>query len=284
LHWSNLEFGKHVDAATKQPLPDPENYVRMFVQPEDNRANLTAEYIDSLKYMSAKQRKRFYEGVYSEEVDGALWTYERLDMCRVERVDMPTMRRIIVAVDPSGARGEEDERSDEIGIVAIGLGSDERGYVLEDATMKGSPAEWARMALNVYGRHGADAIVYERNYGGAIVENAMMTSVDYATGVKGRNVSYHEVTVFRGKWLRAEPVSALYDATADKMRHVGRFPDLEDELCMFSGAGYTGARSPNRADALVMGATFLLLDDARPEMVISDAALSAVSRMSRVAH
>lgn len=282
LHWSNMESGKHVDPINKLPLPDPENYVRMFIQPRDNATNLTPEFLNSLERMSAKQRKRFWEGEYSEEVDGALWTYERLDQCRVDRVDCPTLTRIIVAVDPSGARGEEDERSDEIGIIAAGLGVDGRCYILEDATMKGSPAEWGAQVLNVYGRHGADAVVYERNFGGAMVEHTLQTSRDEASGVYGVNCSYHEVVASRGKWVRAEPVSALYDPVADKVRHVGRFPELEDELCMFAGSGYTGARSPNRADALVWAVTFLLVDEANFEMNISDDVFRTIRGMSMI--
>lgn len=260
-HWSHILFGEKREPSGKppRPVPDPDNYARTYINPEDNRANLSAETIAELDALPERQRKRFFEGLYVAEVEGALWTYERIEACRIDAADMPRLARIVIAVDPSGAKGEEDKRSDEIGIVAVGKGVDGRGYVLQDASCRLGPAGWAREAVNLYRHYGADCIVGEVNYGGAMVE-ATIRSED-------PHVKYKAVTASRGKSVRAEPISALYEEKIDKMRHVGRFPDLEDQLCKFSTSGYSGERSPDRADALVWAVTELKIADNRMPVI-----------------
>ena len=53
------------------------------------------------------------------------------------------------------------------------------------------------------------------------------------------------------KYTRAEPVSALYEQ--GKVKHVGAFPKLEDQLCTW----LPGEDSPDRLDALVWAVTNL---------------------------
>jgi hypothetical protein len=252
-HWTNVEFGEKRDPLSRKALAHPDNFARTWINPNDNRDNLSADTLAELDALPERHRKRFFEGVYVTELDGALWTYERLEACRCEIEDVPQLTQIVVAVDPSGARGEEDRRSDEIGIVAVGKGIDGRAYVLEDGTCRLGPAGWARRAVEMYHRHGADSIIAEINYGGAMVESTIRA--------EALDVSYREVHASRGKWVRAEPVAALYEEKIDKVRHVGRFADLEDQLCKFSANGYTGERSPDRADALVWAITDLMLED-----------------------
>ena len=146
-HWSNVEFGEKRDPLSRKPFANPDNFIRTWINPADNRANLSADTLAELDALPERQRKRFFEGVYVAEVDGALWTYERLEACRCDREDVPAMVRVVVAVDPSGARGDEDERSDEIGIIAAGKGVDGRAYVLEDGSCRLGPAGWARRAV-----------------------------------------------------------------------------------------------------------------------------------------
>jgi phage terminase large subunit-like protein len=157
------------------------------------------------------------------------------------------MKRVVVAVDPSGTRGQEDG-GDSVGIVAAGRGSDGLGYVLADRTCKLSPDGWGRAAVNAYREFKADRIVAERNFGGAMVEHVIRT-VDPC-------VSYKEVTASRGKVQRAEPIAALYEQS--RVRHVGSFVELEDQLAAMTGDGYSGDGSPDRADALVWALTELL--------------------------
>jgi phage terminase large subunit-like protein len=260
-HWSNLEFGQKKDPSSRQPLKDPHNYERMQMNPVDNRANLTQEYIDSLDNMPEKQRRRFFLGEYLDEVDGALWSYDRLDAVRIEMSELPPLRRIVVSVDPSGARGLDDKRSDEIGICVAGIGYNGIVYILEDLTCKLGPSGWARRAVEAYHRWQADAIVAEINFGKAMVEETIR-SVD-------PNIPLRSVTASRGKAVRAEPVAALYDERVDRVRHVGRFPDLEDQLCAFAVSGYTGERSPDRADAMIWAVSELAIGSGIPQLLFA---------------
>lgn len=259
MHWSNQEFGLKKDPVSRQPLRDPENYDRMQMNPRDNADNLSAEYLDSLDHLPEKQRRRFYLGEYIDEVDGALWSYDRLDAIRIELSELPPLRRIVVAVDPSGARGEEDERSDEIGIIVAGKGFDGKAYVLEDLTCKLGPAGWARRAVQAFYKWSADAIVAEINYGKAMVEETIR-NVDPIIPIR-------VVTASRGKAVRAEPIAALYEERIDLVRHVGRLPDLEDQLCAFTAAGYAGDKSPDRADAMIWALADLMIGAARPQLL-----------------
>lgn len=259
MHWSNLEFGQKKDPTSKQPLRDPENYGRMQINPRDNAENLSEDFLRSLENLPEKQRRRFYEGEYIDEVDGALWTYDRLDAVRLQEEEFPPLKRIVVAIDPSGARGPDDERSDDIGICVAGKGYDDRGYVLEDLTCRLGPAAWARRAVTAYHKWQADCIVAERNFGGAMVEETIR-NIDPDLPIK-------LITASRGKAVRAEPIAALYDERVDKMRHVGRFPDLEDQLCAFSSAGYTGDKSPDRADAMIWAVSELMIGAGQPQLM-----------------
>jgi hypothetical protein len=262
-HWTNLEFGRKINPETRLALEDPDNYVRMGINPGDNAANLTPETMKRLASLPPKQRRRFFEGIYVDEVEGALWTYDRLDQCQVYLDDVPELREIIVVVDPSGARGKEDKRSDEIGISVQGKGVDGRVYIMEDLTIRDAPGVWGKRAVQAFHKWRADAIVGEINYGGAMVKQTIRT-VD-------ENVPFREVTASRGKHVRAEPVAALYAPDVDKVRHVigdgvrtahkGRLAELEEQLTNFSSAGYTGEKSPDRADAMVWGVHALALKD-----------------------
>lgn len=258
-HWSNVEFGLKKDPVSRQPLRDPDNYGRMQVNPRDNAQNLSEEFLQSLENMPEKQRRRFYLGEYIDEVDGALWTYDRFDAIRIELSELPPLQRIVVAIDPSGARGPDDTRSDEIGICVAGKGYDGRAYVLEDLTCRVGPAAWARRAVEAYHRWGADAIVAETNFGKALVEETIR-SVE-------ANLPFKPITASRGKAVRAEPVAALYEEKIDLVRHVGRFPDLEDQLCAFSVSGYTGEKSPDRADAMIWALSELMIGPGRPQLM-----------------
>jgi predicted phage terminase large subunit-like protein len=156
---------------------------------------------------------------------------------------VPDFVRVVVAVDPSGSDDIDNADNDEIGIMVVGLGTDGNAYVLEDVTVKAGPATWGRVATTAFDRHAADCVIGETNYGGAMVQHTIQVSRP--------RTPFKAVTASRGKYVRAEPFSALYEQ--GKVRHVGRFVQLEEELAGFSSAGYTGGKSPNRADALIWG-------------------------------
>lgn len=250
-HWSYRQFVQKLDPDTKRPLIDPENYAAFFINPKDNASNLSPEFLRSLENLPERHRRRFFDGQFVNEIDNALWSIEVIDQSRCEPPEVPDLARVVVAIDPSGTRGEDDKRSDHVGIVVAGKGYDGKAYVLEDLTCQASPAAWGRRAVDAYHRHRADRIIAERNFGGAMVEHVIRTTDPLA--------AYSEVTASRGKAIRAEPVAALYEK--GMVRHAGRFDDLEDQMSNFSTTGYLGDKSPDRADALVWALSELMLED-----------------------
>lgn len=214
----------------------------------DNSANLPAQFIERLKdkYAGTRLGRQELDAEILDDLPGALWSRDEIDEHRVR--EAPDLRRVIVAVDPSGTKGESDD-GDDIGIVVAGKGVDGRAYVLADWTCKLSPDGWGRRAVKAYHEFKADRLVAERNFGGAMVEHVIRT-ID-------PRVSFTEVTASRGKVARAEPVAALYEQ--GKVSHVGSFPDLEDQMCLMDATGYCGEGSPDRADALVWALTELML-------------------------
>lgn len=257
LHWSYQVFREKVKPNSREALPNPADYVEMRINPTDNSQNLPVEYFQTLAAMSAAKRLRFEEGEWASEVNGALWSLEDrtapdgkrmlgIDSLRVQSA--PEMRRIVVAVDPSGTRG--DGGGDDIGIVVAGLGIDGDAYILEDGTCNLSPEGWGRRTVDLYHRHSADRVIGERNFGGDMVRFTVATA--------DKNVAFKEVTASRGKAVRAEPVSALYEQ--GKVHHVGIFHELEDQMCNFTASGFVGEGSPDRADAMVWAITELMLE------------------------
>lgn len=270
LHWSFVLFRSKMKPGTKEALSDPDNYVEMKINPDDNRDNLPEEYFEVLDGMSAAKRLRFKEGEWASEVNGALWALEDrktddgtvipgIDRFRASLAwvkDKPVvryngadigLRRIVVAVDPSGTKG--DGGGDDIGIVVAALGVDGRAYVLQDATCQLSPEGWGRRAVDMYHRWDADRIVGEKNFGGDMVRFTVSTA--------DKKAAYKDVNATRGKVVRAEPISALYEQ--GKVSHCDIFADLEDQMCNMTAGGYVGENSPDRADALVWALTELML-------------------------
>lgn len=223
----------------------------------DNADNLAPTFLRAIrdKYEGTRLGRQELNAEILDDLPGALWTRDAIDKARVRQA--PELQRIVVAVDPSGTKGESDD-GDEIGIVVAGKGVDGRGYILADWTCKLSPDGWGRRSVHAY--HGgwsetperfkADRIIAERNFGGAMVEHVIRT-ID-------PKVSFKEVVASRGKVARAEPVAALYEQ--GRVSHVGSFPELEDQMCQIDVSGFIGEGSPDRADALVWALTELLVD------------------------
>jgi phage terminase large subunit-like protein len=246
MHWTFKVFKQKLDPETKQPLANPENYDSFQMNPRDNEANLSPEYLATLAGLSERMRRRFERGEFSEATPNALFDEAVVDRWRADPEDVPALVRVVVSVDPSGASDDaQNADNDEVGITVEGLGVDGNAYLLEDLTVKAGPTTWGGVAVQAYQRHSADAIVGESNFGGGMVKFV----VQAAAAKLGMRVNFKMVTASRGKAQRAEPFSVLYDQ--GKVRHVGLFPKLEDELCAFSTSGYTGPKSPNRADAHV---------------------------------
>jgi phage terminase large subunit-like protein len=188
-------------------------------------------------------------GELIDDLEGALWTRDQIEACRVAQA--PTLKRTVIGVDPPAGIGR-----DACGIIVVGLGVDDRAYVLADCSLHGAtPEGWARAVVIAAEVWRADRVVAESNQGGAMVA-ATLRAVDAGLPIKLVHAS-------TGKVARAEPVQALY--SSGKAHHVGAFPALEDELCgLIIGGGYEGpGRSPDRADALVWAMTELMLGKGR---------------------
>jgi predicted phage terminase large subunit-like protein len=188
-----------------------------------------------------------------EDMPGALWSRGVIEACRAT-IAPADLLRVVVAIDPAASAGAT---ADETGIVVAGKDGDGRGWVLSDASGRYQPAEWARVAIAAFRAHAADRIVAEINNGGDMVA-ATLRMVD-------DSVPFRAVRAARGKVARAEPVAALYEQ--GRVRHLGAFPELEDQMCAFAAdfdratAGY----SPDRVDALVWALSDLLVDPAPAE-------------------
>jgi phage terminase large subunit-like protein len=214
----------------------------------DNIANLPDRFIDAIasEFGGTQLARQEIDGELLEDVEGALWKRALLEQAR-EHGPVPPAVRVVVAVDPPASAD-----GDECGIIVAALGEDGIGRVLADCSIgKASPAQWAQRVTDAARQWEADRVVAEANQGGAMVES-VLRAADEAVPVKLVHAS-------RGKVARAEPVAALY--AAGRVRHVGVFARLEDQLCgLLVGGAYAGpGKSPDRADAAVWALTELLL-------------------------
>lgn len=244
-HWSFRVFKQKIDPDTKLPLAQPKDYCCFQMNPVDNQENLSPDYMRMLGQLSARMQRRFKDGEFGEAAPGALFDESIIDRWRVLDGSLPEFIRVVVADDPSGSGDADNADNDEIGVVVGALGSDGRAYLIEDLSLKAGPATWGRVTVQAYVRHKADVVVGETNYGGDMVRATIQT----AAAVEGCRVNFKKVVATRGKVVRAEPFSALYEQ--GKVRHVGVHAKLEDELCGMTTTGYTGTGSPNRADAWI---------------------------------
>lgn len=247
-HWTYKMFVQGIEPIEKRPLPR-DDYVWGVANPQDNAENLDPAYIAGLQLMPKAKRARFFEGKFSGDSSDALWTRAVIDNARLfvrNETDLPDFKRVVVAIDPAIS---SETGSNETGIIVAAIDGSGQGYVLSDGSGVYKPDEWARSAIHLYHYYRADRIVAEANQGGE-----MVTEVIHA---QNPDVPVTLVKASRGKYVRAEPVAALY--ARGRIRHVGEFTELEDQMCVFTAdfdrkqEGY----SPDRLDALVWGITEL---------------------------
>jgi len=253
--WDMLQFGlrlgdrpRQIVTTTPRPVPlikrllaDPRVRVSRAAT-HANRLHLAAEFVRNIQetYGGTRLGRQEIDGELVEESADALWTRAMIEACR--EAAAPALARIVVAVDPPAS---SSQRADSCGLLVAGI-----GHVLEDGTVSGArPHEWAQKAVALYRRFEADALVVEVNQGGEMA-TSVIREVDPGVPVTA-------VRATRGKYLRAEPVAALY--AQGRARHAGAFPALEDEMCDFGPGGLSSGRSPDRLDALVWALTHLML-------------------------
>ncbi|MBE6390812.1 MAG: DNA-packaging protein [Lentisphaerae bacterium] len=240
-HWTYRVFIEKNDPVDHLMLKNPDNYAAIRINPLDNAVNLPPGYIENtLAGLPRRQRERFLEGKFLDEVEGALWKRDMIDSARI--INPPEFQRIVIGVDPAVTSGSS---SDNTGIVAAAAGIDGEYYVIADDSMHGTPLEWAKQVISLYHRLGADRVTGEVNNGGDLIE-ALLRKFD-------PDVSFHPVRASRGKTVRAEPIAALYEK--GKVHHVGEFPLLEEEMISFAPG--SSIHSPDRMDALVWAITEL---------------------------
>ena len=235
---------------TTTPRPTP--LIRKLLDRDDVRVTTgsTFENEANLAESTLAMLKEKYEGttlgrqeLYAEVLDnleGALWNNKMIDEARLPKDSQIEFTKIVVALDPAVTANDD---SDETGIVVVGKDQQNKYYLLDDKSGKYSPDEWGRLSVELYYTWEANLIVAEVNNGGDLVER-LIRSID-------TSCRYRSVHASRGKMLRAEPISALYEQ--GKVHHLGVFPELENQMCT-----YTGDRpkpSPDRLDALVWGLT-----------------------------
>ena len=258
--FDNLQFGLRLGPRPRQLVtttPKPIALIkRLVADPRTavtrastyaNAAHLSPAFIESVigRYAGTRLGRQEIDGEIIDDRPDALWSRAMIEACRVDAA--PPLMRVVVGVDPPGSARAG---ANACGIVAAGIGEAGIVYVLEDATVRGlQPAGWASRAIALVRRLEADAIVAEVNMGGDMV-SAVLRQIDATVPVK-------TVHATRGKWLRAEPVAAMY--AQGKVKHVGAaFAELEDEMCDFGLGGLSGGRSPDRLDALVWAVTELM--------------------------
>ena len=244
--WNPRSAMDPVDAFFRGMNP-PENALIRKVNYDDNKLfpnELEAERAFDKKHNPGRYA-HIWLGDYEPQAIGAIWTRQVIHDNR--RDDYPDdLERILVAVDPAVS---DTERSDEHGIVVVGLDTNGHGYLLEDASLHGSPHQWATRAVSMFDKWEADSIIIEKNQGGDMCRHTLQTI--------RKSLPIIEVHATRGKHTRAEPISALYPI--GRISHVGSFPELEDQLCLFTSSGWEGddGKSPDRAEAMIWGFTEL---------------------------
>ena len=207
----------------------------------ENRANLATGFFEDIvsAYEGTTLGRQEIHGEIIDDVAGALWRRSLLDDMRVGPKRMEELERIVVAIDPAVT---SEPGSDETGIIVAGVDPEGEGYVLEDLSGRYAPTEWANIAVAAYERWHADRVVAEVNNGGDLVETVLRQA--------DKNVAYRKVHASRGKFVRAEPVSLLYEK--GRIHHVGLFGPLEDQMCNFTvDLDRHIMGSPDRVDALV---------------------------------
>lgn len=268
LAWDMLQLGLRLGAdpqvaatTTPRPVPllkrllDDDATVVTRAPTSANKSNLAPTFVRDMERRfagTALARQELLGEIISDD-SGSLWRRDWIDAQRTNRA--PELQSIVVAVDPPVTA---TNTSDACGVVVAARAADGRIYVLADRTVQGcDPAGWARVVVAAFQEFDADRVVAEVNQGGELVVSVLQQVCP--------SLRVRKVRATRGKWLRAEPVAALY--AQGGVVHVGKFENLEDQMLAFGADGRAHGKSPDRLDALVWAVTDLMQEDpARPSV------------------
>lgn len=243
---------KPARALVKRLLNDPRVISRRLLT-ADNWHNLSAVFKETaLLTKDTELGKQELEGLLLDEAEGALWKRDWLKHGRLDPRQAPgSCGRRVLALDTADGSYEGDEQA----WCLAAEGAPGKYYVLGSEGMRTTPTKWLTAAVVLADQAGA-AIVYEKNHGGEFVAD-LLEQVMNEVGIR---VPVFDVTATDGKRTRAEPVSMLYEQGFNRqdpvVYHVGEFPDLEDQMCNWTGE--PGVPSPDRMDALVWAITALM--------------------------
>ena len=257
--WDQLQFGLRIGKKPRQIItttPRPIELVKSIHAGEegkvfvtrgktiDNKSNLSDNFIKKIqkRYKGTRLGRQEINGEIIGDTPGALWRLADIDAYRTHEPPN-NVDRIIVAVDPAVSSGED---ANENGII-VAATKDQAGFVIEDASARGTPLTWARRVISMYDKYKADGVVVEINQGGEMVAETIRAV--------RKNINIIQVRATRGKHVRAEPIAALYEQ--GRIHHVGQMDELETQMSMMTNAGYEGNNSPDRLDALVWALTEL---------------------------
>ncbi|MEP5608233.1 MAG: terminase family protein, partial [Marinobacter alexandrii] len=248
------ELPRQLVTTTPRPVPLIKRLMKQAgttISHAPTKANalfLATSFLEAIvgRYAGTRLGRQELDGELIEDRPDALWSREGLEACRVE-VAPEELSRVVIAIDPPVTARKT---SDACGIVAAGLGSDGKAYILADRSRRqAKPMDWTEAAIGLWHGLKADCLIAEVNQGGDMVSE-VIASADPSVPVK-------QVRATRGKFSRAEPVAMLYEQ--GKVHHVGPYPDLENEMADFGPGGLTNRRSPDRLDALVWAVSELML-------------------------
>ena len=245
-HWSYKYFIQKINPETNAPANNPDRISSLLMNPSDNLENIDESYLDTLEDLPENMKKRYRDGIFSEEQEGKVFKEKW-----IKRIwEMPVDLSIVVSIDPAVSL---NENSDEYGITVCGRFGD-FGILLEDRSDKMTPNEMGIEAVSLFKQYGAQEIIVETNNGGDFIE-AVIKQVD-------KFIPVRQVKATKGKVKRAIPVAHLYEQ--GRIFHYGVFTKLEDEMMIFDEdeTRMKGLPSPNRCDAMVWGfAALFQLDE-----------------------
>ncbi len=245
---------------------------------DDNAANLAGATLRALhkKYDGTRLGRQELGGDLLDDIPGALWKRAWFDLERIPLAELPpdfpllipdhadpedaerirttarvylslhllgiTLAKIVIGIDPAVTSSED---SDETGLVVVGKADNGRLYVLEDRSLRETPGTVMDTVIETFDRWGANSVIVEVNNGGDYIPGMLDAQLEIA-GRRPGSIPCESVRAKKGKRVRAEPASALYEKR--NVQHVGTHKKLEDQCCVWEASKL---ESPDRLDALV---------------------------------